>query len=394
MSSPVEPNALERYHRDHCRKLSRRRESAKKKRYTFQPYFHDLERRMMPSTYVVSNTSDQGLGSLRQAILDSNAAGGTNNVAFQIPDNNSNPEAYVITLTSGPLPAITNALTVDGTTETAFLGKPAVVEIDGGSLSGTPDGVTLSTGSKGSEILGLQILDFGGDGILVQSANDTIGGPTVVAANIISGNTTFGIEISGSTATGNVIEGDFVGTDVTGTVAIANGTGVEVDTGASANTIGGLTTTPGTGAGNVISGNTSDGVDLSGGGTAANVIEGDLIGTNAAGTAALANAQGVYIEGTAGSNTIGGTNAGARDVISGNTGSGVVIGTYGTGNTQGSVVEGDYIGTSVTGDVSLGNELGIYIGETANNTIGGTDYGAGNVIAGNDGNSLAALPKS
>ncbi len=262
----------------------------------------------------------------------------------------------------------------------------------GGTTSGNiVTGNEIGVESNGTTSLANNI------GVLIQAGagdspteNNTIGGTSAAAANIISGNTTYGIEITGSTATGNVVEGDYVGTDVTGTVAIANSTGVELDTGASGNTIGGLTATPGSGAGNVISGNTSNGVDLSGSGTASNVIEGDLIGTDAAGTAALANAQGVYIEGTAGSNTIGGTTAGAGDVISGNTGSGVVIGTYYTDNSAGSVVEGDYIGTSVTGDVSLGNQLGIYISDTSNDTIGGTVSGAGNVIAGNDGNSVGA----
>ena len=90
----------------------------------------------------------------------------------------------------------------------------------------------------------------------------------------------------------------------------------------------------------------------------------------------------MYIEGTAGSNTIGGTVAGSRDVISGNAVNGVLIGTYGDANTAGDVVEGDYIGTDVTGTLALGNAVGIQIVHTSGNTIGGTATGAGNVIAG------------
>ena len=71
---------------------------------------------------------------------------------------------------------------------------------------------------------------------------------------------------------------------------IANtGNGVQIDGGATGNTIGGITTTPGTGAGNVISGNSDDGVDISGSGTTGNVVAGNLIGTNAAGEGALGN---------------------------------------------------------------------------------------------------------
>ena len=156
--------------------------------------------------------------------------------------------------------------------------------------------------------------------------------------------------------------------------------------GTTGNTIGGTTAD----AGNVISGNAGDGVDISGAGTSGNILVGDFIGTNAGGTAAIANADGVDIEGTAGSNTIGGSTLGARDVISGNTLYGVEIGVNGTqNNSAGSVVEGDYIGTDVTGNVALGNADGISTEGTSDNTIGGTASGAGNVIAGNDGTSFA-----
>ena len=129
----------------------------------------------------------------------------------------------------------------------------------------------------------------------------------------------------------------------------------------------------------MISGNTGDGVELTGTGTASNVVLGNLIGTNAAGTAAIANGQdGVEIDTGASGNIIGGTTALARNIISGNTAYGVGIDTPATDN----VVEGDYIGTNVTGDVVLANTIGVYI-HSSDNTIGGTAAGAGNVIAGN-----------
>ncbi len=72
-------------------------------------------------------------------------------------------------------------------------------------------------------------------------------------------------------ANDNLVEGDFIGTDVTGKVALGNNSeldpsagGVFLYSGASGNTIGGLTATPGTGAGNLISGNTFAGVSMSG----------------------------------------------------------------------------------------------------------------------------------
>ena len=103
-----------------------------------------------------------------------------------------------------------------------------------------------------------------------------------------------------------------------------------ISDGASNNTIGGLTTTPGTGAGNVISGNTDDGVQFNvqntDSGPTDNLVAGNLIGTNAAGTAALGNGyDGVLIEAGATNNTIGGSTASALNIISGNINAGVEI---------------------------------------------------------------------
>ncbi len=163
-------------------------------------------------------------------------------------------------------------------------------------------------------------------------------------------------------------------------MAIGNGTGVEIDGGASGNLIG--TDTTGTMAiGNVISGNTGDGVEISGSGTTGNLVEGNLIGTDLMGTMAIANASdGVEVANGATGNTIGGTTTAARNTIARSGFAGVEFDTGAAGN----VVEGDYIGTDVTGTVSLGNSTGLWI-STAHNTIGGTASGAGNVIAGNDG---------
>src|SRR5207302_4947056 len=104
------------------------------------------------------------------------------------------------------------------------------------------------------------------------------------------------------------------------------------------------------GARNVISAN-GIGVQIS---SAGNIVQGNFIGTNAAGTAALGNGTGVLI--TQPNNTIGGTTPGAGNVISGNTDTGLFIFTT---NTQ---VQGNLIGTNAGGD-ALGNlRWGIRIG--------------------------------
>ena len=140
--------------------------------------------------------------------------------------------------------------------------------------------------------------------------------------------------------TKNLVEGDYVGTNAAGTAALGNnevGFGVYIQN-ATGNTVGGTVA----GSGNVISGNTASGVDL--GISSANVIEGNFIGTDHTGEKPLGNAgSGVYaLQSSA--NTIGGTTAAARNVISANGGSGVEL--YSSSN---NLVEGDYIGTDATG---------------------------------------------
>ena len=183
---------------------------------------------------------------------------------------------------------------------------------------------------------------------------------------MISGNGYDGLDFQN--AYENVIAGNLIGTDATGSYAVANGwgndsDGIELEQGSSGNTIGGTAS----GAGNVISGNTDDGVEITGSGTTGNVVAGDFIGTDVSGTMAIPNGNGVEIDTNAAGNTIGGTTALARDIISGNTGYGVLLYSRSASN----VVEGDYIGTDMTGDAPLGNLTGIYI-TSADNTIGGT----------------------
>ena len=240
-----------------------------------------------------------------------------------------------------------------------------------------------------------------------------------------------GVQITATGTSGNVVEGNFIGTDIAGTVAIANATGVELDTGTSGNTIGGTVA----GGRNVIAGNAADGVDLVGTGTTGNVVEGNFIGTDAAGSAALGNAgDGVDVEaGGPGRSSAGQPRTRAtssrtteitaststraapssRELIGldssgvnamGNK-DGVVVGANGvtvggttalraerdrsepvTGVFIGSssvLVEGNFIGTDASGTHARPNEAGIGTNIGGNNTIGGTVAGAGNLVSGN-----------
>jgi hypothetical protein len=210
-------------------------------------------------------------------------------------------------------------------------------------------------------------------GIRISGTGNTVGGvtstPGTGAGNVISGNTDYGVYLNSGSS--NLVQGNLIGTNAAGTVALANGfAGVAIF--ASGNTVGGLTSTPGTGAGNVISGNTVYGVDLIAGG---NLLQGNLIGTTAAGNAKLANGTGVAVGSTG--NTIGGSTAGARNVLSGNANDGIDL--FSGSN----IVQGNYIGTNAAGTAALGNSFhGIYAG-SANNTVGGATPGTGNVVSGN-----------
>jgi hypothetical protein len=139
---------------------------------------------------------------------------------------------------------------------------------------------------------------------------------------------------------------------------------------------------------NVISGNDNGGISITPGATG-NLVQGNFIGTNAAGTQAIGNVTGVSTEGQSGnisSNTIGGTAPGARNIISGNLGRGVSLG----GTIPGNLVQGNFIGTDVSGTVALGNSSdGVHINfGSMNNMIGGTTSAARNVISANGGNGV------
>ena len=153
---------------------------------------------------------------------------------------------------------------------------------------------------------GTVALGNGADGVEIDTgaSGNTIGGTTAAARNIISANADAGVEIHD--ANDNLVEGDFIGTDATGTIALGNnvigkangvgasGGGVFLHDGASGNTIGGLTATPGTGAGNLISGNLYAGVSMDAAGPF-NLVAGNLIGTNVTGSVASSETTTSYL---------------------------------------------------------------------------------------------------
>ena len=138
--------------------------------------------------------------------------------------------------------------------------------------------------------------------------------------------------------------------------------------------------------GNIISGNNGAGVVLSGVGTDNNTLEGNFVGLNLAGDTAIANTDsGVLIEAGAANNSIGGSTAAARNVISGNTVDGIRLDGAGTDNQ----ISGNYIGSNSAGDASLANgTVGVHLLNASHGTVIGTngdgigDAGEGNLITG------------
>ena len=245
-----------------------------------------------------------------------------------------------------------------------YIGTDVTGTVDFGNAL---DGIILLTGTTGNRI-----------GTDANGVNDAL------EANVISGNNRYGVYLTGSGTRFNTVAGNFIGTSAAGTAAIANSNdGVRVDSSASQNTIGGSTAA----SRNVISGNSGDGIEINGSGSANNVVIGNYIGVNAAGTAAVGNTQaGVNVSGGANGNTIGGSVVGAGNVISGSlsvgSGRGVLISGVGTSL---NVVKGNYIGLDATGMTAVANaNSGVLIASGAsNNTIGGPNPADRNVISGN-----------
>ncbi|MBC8402632.1 MAG: T9SS type A sorting domain-containing protein [Candidatus Marinimicrobia bacterium] len=373
------------------------------------------------TTFTVTSTGDEpdsqlsdgicnnGFGdcTFRAAIEQANYTGGVDTILFNIPGvgpHTIQPNyAY---------PNVTESIIIDGTTEPDFAGSP-VIELDGSNTS-VVDGLTIIAGNSvvrglvvnrfepGDDevVSGIMLRQNGGNVIegcyvgtdptgtialgngigvyLGESQNNIIGGTTVASRNIISGNAWTGIDISASTGANlnNQIIGNFIGTDVTGTLALGNGVGIFLFT--SGNIIGGVEP----GAGNLISGN-SDGIVIAGEDPPAsnNIVQGNLIGTDVNGNSAIPNETGIYID--ASDNVIGGTEIGTGNLISGNNTDGLLIAGEGP-SASNNIVQGNLIGTDITGTAALGNGYSGITVTSTNNLIGGVTASARNVISGNN----------
>ncbi len=188
--------------------------------------------------FTVTSDADSGPGSLRQAILDSDAlSGGANTIDFAIPGQGIQTIAPL-----SALPAITNPVLIDGFSQPGFSAMP-LIELSGAE-AGTADGLNIAC--SGVTIRGLDINSFASGA---------------------------GIGLSGTAATGNTIEADDFGTDPTGLQPFPNEVGIQISDGASNNLIGGATAAEG----NLIAYNMGPGVQVVGNGSAGNQITANRI---------------------------------------------------------------------------------------------------------------------
>ena len=222
-----------------------------------------------------------------------------------------------------------------------------------------------------------------GSGVTVENGTDnTIGGSVAGAGNVISGNAGNGVYILDSGAADNLIEGNYIGTDNTGTLRISNGNDIVIVNTAGGNTIGGATSVPGTGAGNIIAYSGHSGIAI-GSDTAGDVILGNAIIDNA--TNPSIPETGVSLSDDIDAQ-VGGTGAGDGNLISGNNGDGIAV-----QDSTNTLIQGNLIGTNVTGTSAFANRLDGVLIESASTgtTVGGTAAGAGNVISGNTGDGVS-----
>jgi parallel beta-helix repeat protein len=365
-------------------------------------------------TFTVTNTGDNGgvdpavgagTGTLRQAIVDANANSGADMISFQITG------AGVKTITlSAPLPPITSPVTIDGYTQMGAMANTnafgqadnavILIELDGTSLSAGSttllnSGFRINAGGGPTTIKGLAIYGFGDAGVAINpatssftadsniiagnfigtnaagtvakgigsgvainnSVSNTVGGSDPAARNIISAHKDGGViinELFGSSRSSsrNTVQGNYIGTDVTGAIALQNavavGSGVTVNgTGFSNNT-----------QGNVISGNSGGISLLSVNANGGNTVQGNRIGTTADGNGALAN-NGFGVSISAGQfHTISG------NLIANSRNNGLIIGSSTHDNI---ITTNTFTGNRLAG-ISLGGDANRVSGNTITNS--------------------------
>jgi hypothetical protein len=390
---------------------SKRRENKKSagKERGFVPRLEPLESRDLLSTFLVINTSSDPntSGSLPWAVQQANSTPELNFINFNIPGSG------IHTININSALSLKNQVVIDGTSQPGFNGTPLISVQGNANVSDLFD---LSPNSSDSTIMGLDMYDYTSDAVVVTSGgnfiqNNWIGffrDPTtgqvslnynlgqsnssggifvsdntpegigtgsnnnVIRNNVIDGTASSGIAVLGFGGSGglinvlpsvnNSIVDNFIGTDPSGTTAVGygnRGDGIFLGQACQNSRI----------TGNVISGNTDNGIEMSLPNSFVgdvipgnNVVSGNKIGTDVSGSFAIPNGTGITIFGPAANSTIEG------NVISGNLNVGISLGLAGWGPGNSNSIQGNTI--------SLNGQYGVQLLEgSKNNYIGQNTFG-------------------
>lgn len=303
-----------------------------------------LENRYALALFVVSNVEDSGEGSLRDAIISANKLPGADRIEFNVRSISKTIQLRTA------LPRLTDQVEIDATVQPGFVDHP-VLELDGAALAQPTDGLVVA--ADNSLIRGLTINNFYHGIVLIN-------------------------------VDGTQLAGNYFGIGSDGTTKIGNQLGVYV-LDSSNNLIGGSSPRDR----NVISGNGENGIRIAGTSSRNNRVQGNYIGTDAAGLNAVGNnLSGILLSDGASQSTIGTNGDGNGDaaegnIISGNGGSGIWL-----SQSSNNRIAGNRIGVGTGSHTPLGNRTnGIELShESSINVIGtnsdGTSDGLeGNVIA-------------
>jgi len=356
----------------------------------------------------VTHTGSSGEGSLRDGIRIAESNVGPDTIYFALLERDAgyDADAGVWKIHDFDLLLSGRETVIDGFSQAAFIGYesnesgPEVAVVAGATEPST--GFTLL--GNGNVLQGLSIYGFRstqvkmegdsnvvagcflgcgvdgetrthmGFGVFVSGDHNEVGGANAAHRNVIAGGDRHGDGVMcHNGASFNTIQNNYIGVTASGLDTLGFSDGVTCRSGASENRLG---------PGNVIAGHLRNGINIEGSGVRLNRVVGNLIGTDALGTTALGSGlSGVNVGSGAVKTLIGGTDPEDRNIISGNAGDGINL-----TRSDSTRIIGNYIGSDISGSLPLPNTWsGVRIYSSADNQIGGTEPGMGNLIAGNGG---------
>jgi hypothetical protein len=390
-----------------------------------------LEERDAPAIFTVTWAGDPagiaqpaGTLTLQQAIAAANANPGPDQINYGKDPTSGNPipGSFVFSKATanqnnGPLPAITETITIDGTPfgQTSggvfiHLNSTAAADAvngflvqDGATTKGTNSiirnlqitddsgtkffnaiptefGIKITAAAGGFNLQNVSINNIDGDAVdIINSPNNIIGGAGAIQAALLgtftAPNNGIGVHITGAAATGNLVQ--------QATIDGGARDGILIDGGSGNNIIGGFTSSP-VNSGNIIIRNDGNGVHLVG--SSNNRIQRNNIGNDGSATAKPNAVNGILIEQGSANNIIGGNDLTAGNIISGNTENGLYIKDP---TSSGNAIQSNLIGISpsstTTAMPNSGN--GILVENAANTQVGSTTTAA-NYISGNNLNGV------